>query len=115
MRKIPVVSSDAELNEVIREECARFGGEFTPEFFQDREDVLAFLKYELPEIKILYFSDEKTDCLGILSYDSVLRRDYPVVLGSLYLFTLIGLVAKLLTDLSYVLVDPRIQFEAAKR
>lgn len=52
------------------------------------------------------------DGLGLLSYDSVLNRDYPVVMGSLYLFTLLGLIAKLLTDISYVLVDPRIQFES---
>lgn len=43
--------------------------------------------------------------------ESVIRRDYPVVLGSLYLFTLIGLVTKLISDLCYVLVDPRIQFD----
>ncbi len=52
------------------------------------------------------------DGLGLLSYDSVMKRDYPVVMGSLYLFTLLGLLAKLLTDISYVLVDPRIQFES---
>ncbi|AJC21974.1 microcin C ABC transporter permease YejB [Pandoraea pulmonicola] len=51
------------------------------------------------------------DGLGRLSYESVQRRDYPVVLGSLYLFTLIGLVTKLVSDLCYVLVDPRIQFD----
>ena len=51
------------------------------------------------------------DGLGLLSYESVIRRDYPVVMGSLYLFTLMGLVAKLLSDLSYVLVDPRVSFE----
>jgi microcin C transport system permease protein len=50
------------------------------------------------------------DGMGQLSYDSVIRRDYPVVLGSLYLFTLIGLVTKLIADVCYVLVDPRIQF-----
>lgn len=54
------------------------------------------------------------DGLGLLAYESIMKRDYPVVLGSLYLFTLLGLVAKLLTDLSYVLVDPRIQFESAR-
>lgn len=51
------------------------------------------------------------DGLGLLSYESVIRRDYPVVMGSLYVFTLMGLVAKLLSDLSYVLVDPRVSFE----
>ena len=50
------------------------------------------------------------DGLGLLSYESVIRRDYPVVLGSLYLFTLIGLVVKLASDLLYVVVDPRVQF-----
>lgn len=50
------------------------------------------------------------DGLGLLGYESVVHRDYPVVLGTLYLFTLLGLIAKLLSDLSYVLVDPRIQF-----
>jgi microcin C transport system permease protein len=50
------------------------------------------------------------DGMGLLAYQSVLNRDYPVVLGTLYFFTLIGLVARLLSDLSYVLVDPRISF-----
>ena len=54
------------------------------------------------------------DGLGLLSYDSIMKRDYPVVLGTLYLFTLLGLLAKLVTDLCYVLIDPRIQFGAAK-
>lgn len=54
------------------------------------------------------------DGLGLLAYDSIMKRDYPVVLGSLYLFTLLGLIAKLVTDISYVLVDPRIQFDASK-
>jgi microcin C transport system permease protein len=52
------------------------------------------------------------DGLGLLSYESVLKRDYPVVLGTLYLFTLLGLFAKLLADISYVLIDPRIHFES---
>lgn len=52
------------------------------------------------------------DGLGLLSYESVLKRDYPVVLGTLYLFTLLGLIAKLITDILYVLIDPRIKFEA---
>ncbi|WP_186142565.1 microcin C ABC transporter permease YejB [Burkholderia gladioli] len=55
------------------------------------------------------------DGLGQLSYESVIRRDYPVVLGTLYLFTLIGLVTKLVSDLCYVWVDPRIQFDQLER
>ncbi len=52
------------------------------------------------------------DGMGLLAYQSVLNRDYPVVLGTLYFFTIIGLVARLFSDLSYVFVDPRISFEA---
>ncbi|WP_426392987.1 microcin C ABC transporter permease YejB [Variovorax sp. R-27] len=51
------------------------------------------------------------DGMGLLSYESVLRRDYPVFLGTLYLFTLIGLVTKLISDLCYVWVDPRVKFD----
>jgi microcin C transport system permease protein len=51
------------------------------------------------------------DGLGLLAYESVMRRDYPVVLGTLYLFTLIGLVTKLISDLCYVWVDPRVKFD----
>ena len=53
------------------------------------------------------------DGLGLLAYESVVRRDYPVVLGSLYLFTLIALVVKLVSDVLYTVVDPRVQFGAA--
>ncbi|WP_019140592.1 microcin C ABC transporter permease YejB [Noviherbaspirillum massiliense] len=55
------------------------------------------------------------DGLGLLSYESVIRRDYPVVMGTLYLFTLIGLVVKLIGDLCYVWTDPRVQFESLSR
>ena len=51
------------------------------------------------------------DGLGLLSYESVIRRDYPVVLGSLFLFTIIGLLTTLLRDLSYLWVDPRVKFD----
>ena len=51
------------------------------------------------------------DGLGLLSYEAVIRRDYPVVLGTLYLFTLIGMVTKLIGDLCYVWVDPRVKFD----
>jgi microcin C transport system permease protein len=52
------------------------------------------------------------DGLGLLSYESIITRDYPVVLGSLYVFTLVGLVIKLVGDLAYVAVDPRIKYDA---
>ena len=51
------------------------------------------------------------DGLGLLSYESVIRRDYPVVMGTLFLFTLIGLVTKLVSDLCYVWADPRVKFD----
>jgi microcin C transport system permease protein len=51
------------------------------------------------------------DGMGLLAYESVMNRDYPVVLGTLYFFTIIGLISRLLSDLSYVVVDPRISFE----
>jgi microcin C transport system permease protein len=52
------------------------------------------------------------DGLGLMSFEAVMRRDYPVVFGTLYVFTLIGLFTKLISDIAYVLVDPRIQFES---
>ncbi|RKS85165.1 microcin C transport system permease protein [Orbus hercynius] len=50
--------------------------------------------------------------LGLLGYEAIISRDYPVIFGTLYIFTLIGLVTKLITDLTYMLIDPRIDFEA---
>jgi ABC-type microcin C transport system permease subunit YejB len=52
------------------------------------------------------------DGLGLLSFESVRRRDYPVVIGTLFLFTLLGLFTKLIGDLAYVLADPRIKFDS---
>ena len=54
------------------------------------------------------------DGLGLLSYEAVMKRDYPVVLGTLYVFTLMGLLAKLLSDISYSWIDPRIHFDGQK-
>ena len=51
------------------------------------------------------------DGMGLLGYQSIMNRDYPVVLGLLFFFTILGLVGRLLSDLSYVVVDPRISFE----
>jgi microcin C transport system permease protein len=50
------------------------------------------------------------DGLGLLSYESVIRRDYPVVFGSLFVFTLIGLLTHLVRDLTYVWADPRVKY-----
>jgi microcin C transport system permease protein len=50
------------------------------------------------------------DGLGLLSYEAVIRRDYPVVFGSLFVFTIIGLLTHLIRDLSYLWVDPRVKY-----
>jgi microcin C transport system permease protein len=52
------------------------------------------------------------DGLGLLGFEAALNRDYPVVLGTLYVFTLLGLVLNLIGDLMYVVIDPRIDFES---
>ena len=49
--------------------------------------------------------------LGLLSYDSIMNRDYPVVFANLYIFALMGLVVNLISDLTYTWIDPRIDFE----
>ena len=51
------------------------------------------------------------DGLGLLGFESVLNRDYPVVFATLYIFSLLGLVVTLISDLTYTWVDPRIDFE----
>jgi microcin C transport system permease protein len=52
------------------------------------------------------------DGLGLLGFESVLNRDYPVVFGTLFIFSLVGLVIGLISDLTYMWIDPRIDFEA---
>ncbi len=52
------------------------------------------------------------DGLGLLGFEAALNRDYPVIFGTLYIFTLMGLILKLISDLTYVAVDPRIDFES---
>ena len=51
------------------------------------------------------------DGLGLLSFESIVNRDYPVVFADLYIFALLGLVVNLLSDLTYMWIDPRIDFE----
>lgn len=52
------------------------------------------------------------DGLGLLGFESVLNRDYPVVFATLYIFSLVGLVLSLISDLTYMWIDPRIDFES---
>jgi len=51
------------------------------------------------------------DGLGLLGFESAIRRDYPVMFGTLYMFTLLGLIMQIVGDMMYTLVDPRIDFE----
>ena len=51
------------------------------------------------------------DGLGLLGFEAAVNRDYPVMFGTLYVYTLIGLLLGIITDLTYVLIDPRIDFE----
>ncbi|MBF68940.1 MAG: microcin ABC transporter permease [Gammaproteobacteria bacterium] len=51
------------------------------------------------------------DGMGLLSFEALVKRDYPILFGTMFCFTLIGLVMHLIGDLTYVLVDPRIDFE----
>ena len=51
------------------------------------------------------------DGMGLLSYEAVIKRDYPILFGTVFMFTLVGLVMQIVGDLTYVLVDPRIDFE----
>ncbi|MEL6505060.1 MAG: microcin C ABC transporter permease YejB [Pseudomonadota bacterium] len=51
------------------------------------------------------------DGLGLLGYTSIIQRDYPVVFATLYIFSLMGLVVSLISDITYTLIDPRIDFE----
>jgi microcin C transport system permease protein len=51
------------------------------------------------------------DGLGLLSFESIVNRDYPVVFANLFIFSLLGLFVNLLSDLTYTWIDPRIDFE----
>lgn len=53
----------------------------------------------------------KLDGLGLLGFEAIQQRDYPVIFGSLFIFTLVGLLLQLVSDISYHLIDPRIDFE----
>ena len=54
------------------------------------------------------------DGLGRLGFEAAVARDYPVVFGTLYVFGLIGLLMNILSDMMYVFIDPRIDFESRR-
>ena len=49
--------------------------------------------------------------IGLLGFEAIMTRDYPIVFGTLFMFTMLGLVTQLIADTTYTLVDPRIDFE----
>ncbi len=55
------------------------------------------------------------DGLGLLGFEAAFNRDYPVVFGTLYFFSILGLIMTLIGDLTYTIIDPRIDFEARGR
>lgn len=54
------------------------------------------------------------DGLGLLGFEAAINRDYPVMFGTLYFFTLLGLIMNLVGDITYVMVDPRIDFDSRR-
>lgn len=52
--------------------------------------------------------------LGLLGYEAIMTRDYPVIFGTMYIFALLGLLLKLVSDITYSLIDPRINFEKSR-
>lgn len=50
--------------------------------------------------------------IGLLGYEAIMTRDYPIIFGTLYIFALLGLILKLISDITYSIVDPRINFDA---
>jgi microcin C transport system permease protein len=51
------------------------------------------------------------DGMGLLGYEAILNRDYPIVLGTVFIYSLVGLAGNIISDLTYVIIDPRIDFE----
>jgi len=51
------------------------------------------------------------DGLGLLGYEAVVNRDYPIIFGTLFVFTFFGLIMNILGDVMYMIIDPRIDFE----
>ena len=54
------------------------------------------------------------DGLGLLGYEAAIKRDYPIMFASVWFFSLLGLIMSLIGDLTYMLIDPRIDFEARR-
>lgn len=57
MIRLPVISGDVAMNSFIKSQCLAMGNDYMPVFFKDKDEVIAYLKYDLPEIKMIYYSD----------------------------------------------------------
>mgnify|MGYP001550274025 CR=1 FL=1 len=66
MRKMPVISSDAELNDRVAKICSKLSNEFVPIFLDNSESALEYIMYELPEVNLINFSDTSIDSQAIL-------------------------------------------------
>lgn len=66
MRKMPVISSDPELNDRVSRICEKLGNYFQPVFFESGEEALEYLRYELPDVNVVNISDENIDAVAIL-------------------------------------------------
>ena len=120
---LTMLTKNAFLDEINKQYVitARAKGISEKKFFTDMylgmQCLLSFRDFLQAFINILFTSSLlievifSLDGLGLLGFEAALGRDYPVVFGSLYIFTLIGLLLKLISDLTYVLIDPRIDFE----
>ena len=75
---------------------------------------MATAYFKLGIISILVISSSylfSLNGLGLLGYEAIMTRDYPVIFGSMYIFALLGLILKLISDITYCIIDPRINFD----
>ena len=110
-----MVVDDTSVSRMLMTESLQEIGITSLSLAKDGAEALSQLKNKPVHLVISDQYMPNLDGLGLLSYESLIRRDYPVVLGTLYFFTLIGLVVKLIGDLLYVAVDRRVQFAAVAK
>ena len=82
-------------------------GRVAPHNLEAEESVIGGILFTGALLTEIIFS---LDGLGLLGFEAVINRDYPIVFGTLYIYTLIGLLLNLISDLTYVAIDPRIDF-----
>jgi microcin C transport system permease protein len=120
---LTILTKNSFLNEITRQYVvtARQGPERTPVLYGHVfRNAMLLVVAGIPQALIsVFFAGSllievifSLDGLGRMSYEAAVSRDYPVVFGTLFIFTLFGLLIKLIGDLCYTLVDPRIDFAA---